>query len=536
MRLHPTTVVLAATGLAATAALAAAAMQVHDDTEDDLLEQRAREAGAVLTASLPGIETPLAAAVELVEVTEAGDAGAFELAMGRFVGEDGPFVSVSAWPLDGGATGPALVVGDEPALASRSPEEIRAFLDQAATSSTLTVVGLLDEAQPRLGYAVTAPQPPVSHLVYAEGALPEDRTRVRQPDTAFGDLDYALYLGGTEREEDLLIASTSSLPLDGRRASEEVAFGDTSLLLVVTPTGNLGGSLLAALPWIVLVVGAAMTASSALLTERLLRRRDQAEHLARDNARLYDEQRAVAQSLQHSLLPRRLPDLEGIELAVRYQPGVEGLEIGGDWYDVVPTPGGGVAIVIGDVSGRGVNAASVMASVRFASRALARQGDAPEVVLTKLNASDDPDRDGHFVTMLCGHVDLAAGTATFANAGHPPPLLVADGAAAFVGTATGPPIGVRPGRRYDARTSSLPAGGTLVLFTDGLFERRDESVDVGLERLRSIAAEQRGSLEELVDALVRRLAHGGGEDDAAVLAVRWGAGAGNPGAAGRAHP
>lgn len=533
MAVHPTTAVLAAIGLAATGALAAAAMRVHDDTEDDLLEQRAREAGAVLTAALPGIETPLVAAVELVEVTDAGDPGAFELAMGRFVGEEGPFVSVSAWPLDGGATGPALVVGDEPALASRTPGEIRTFLEQAAASSTLTVLGLLDEAQPRLGYAVTAAQPPVSHLVYAEGALPEDRTRVRQPDSAFGDLDYALYLGNVEEPEDLLIASTSSLPLDGRRASEQVAFGDTSLLLVVTPNGNLGGSLLAALPWIVLLVGAAMTASSAVLTERLLRRRDEAEHLARDNARLYDDQRAVAQSLQHSLLPRRLPDLEGIEVAVRYQPGVEGLEVGGDWYDIVPMADGGVAIVIGDVSGRGLTAASVMASVRYASRALARQGDSPDVVLSKLNAGEDPDREGHFVTMLCGRVDLAARTATFANAGHPPPLLIAHGTASFVDTTTGPPIGVRAGRRYDARTVPLPAAGTLLLFTDGLFERRDESIDVGLERLRAIAAEEQGSVDDVIDALVRRLAHTG-DDDAAVLGLRWGAD--NPGAAARARP
>ena len=134
------------------------------------------------------------------------------------------------------------------------------------------------------------------------------------------------------------------------------------------------------------------------MTERLVRRRTHAEFLAEQNARLFSEQRSVAQTLQHSLLPEQLPDFDGLELAVRYVPGVDGVEIGGDWYDVIGRDNGDIIFVVGDVSGRGLRAATVMASLRYAIRAYAAQGDDPAIILAKLAKLIDIVRDGHFAT------------------------------------------------------------------------------------------------------------------------------------------
>jgi serine phosphatase RsbU (regulator of sigma subunit) len=222
----------------------------------------------------------------------------------------------------------------------------------------------------------------------------------------------------------LLTATTPHLPLGGRRSSEAVDFGDRTLLLVMSPTTELGGRLLFILPWIIGALGLLATLGAATLTERLLRRRDEAEQLARDNARLYANQRSVAETLQHSLLPEILPHMPGVDLAFRYLPGASGVDIGGDWYDVIPLDDTRVMIVVGDVSGRGVRAGAVMASLRFAIRAFASQGDSPPVILAKLTRLVDVDHDDHFATVLCAIVDVAAHTLAIANAGHPNPLLL----------------------------------------------------------------------------------------------------------------
>ena len=518
--MHPTAAVVAVIGFVVTAALAGAAWSVHESNEDRLLNQRVAEAGAVLTAALPGIQTPLASTAELVEVTDADDAVAFERAMGPLVGEQGPFVSASVWRLDDPDPAPMMVVGDEPALAERPADEITAFLDRSAGTPLLAVLDLLDASQPRLGYSFTSPQD-ADFMVYAEGALPENRTAVDQPDAAFSDLDYAIYLGETESDAALLVADTTDLPIEGRRASEVIEFGDTSLLLIMTG-GDLGGSLLRWLPWIVAGAGLATTAAAAILTERLLRRRDEAESLAADNSRLYEEQRNVAHTLQRSLLPERLPVVPGVDIAVHYEPGVVGMEIGGDWYDVMLVGTDHLLVVVGDVSGRGLEAATLMASLRYAIRAFGSQGDDPSTILGKLNDLDRADREGRFATVLCAVIDLASGTATIANAGHPNPLLLApSGEGRFIETAVGVPVGVVAAARYEPVTVPISSGATLLAFTDGLFERRGESVDAGMARLREAAMAGNGSLDDLLGRVVTELTREGPADDAALLGLRW---------------
>jgi serine phosphatase RsbU (regulator of sigma subunit) len=313
----------------------------------------------------------------------------------------------------------------------------------------------------------------------------------------------------------------------GRRASETLPFGDSSLTLVITPRGSLGGTFFQLLPWIIAVVGVVLAVAATLLTDRLTRRRERAELLAAnldrvaaENQRLYAEQRGIAEMLQHALLPEALPALAGTAAAARYVPGTSGIEIGGDWYDLIVQRDATALLVIGDVAGRGVRAATTMASLRFAVLAYAAESDDPAELLWKL--SRFPGAQGSFATVLCARLDVRERRITVASAGHLPPLVVAGGTADYVPLKVGVPIGAGAGE-YEDVTVAAPPRATFIAFTDGLVERRGEVIDQGLERLRHIAAASAAlALEDLLTTLVAELpVDGGQEDDTAVLAVRW---------------
>jgi serine phosphatase RsbU (regulator of sigma subunit) len=218
-------------------------------------------------------------------------------------------------------------------------------------------------------------------------------------------------------------------------------------------------------------------------------------------------------------LPERLPKLEGLDLAVRYAPGADGVDIGGDWYDAIVIDDRHVLFVVGDVSGRGLRAATVMASLRYAIHAYAAQGDDPATILNKLTKLMSVEQDGHFATVLCGAVDVTEHRVTIANAGHPDPLVVTSEGAEFLRTMVGPPIGVN-GAAYTSIEAPIPPRATLVGFTDGLYERRREHPDEGLGRVRD-ASRGFDSLDELLDGLLDKMAPGGGSDDTAILGIRW---------------
>ncbi|HUI48388.1 MAG TPA: SpoIIE family protein phosphatase, partial [Acidimicrobiia bacterium] len=300
---------------------------------------------------------------------------------------------------------------------------------------------------------------------------------------------------------------------------DSVPFGQSNIQLVMSPRRELGGMLLARLAWLIAVVGVVVALAATLMTERLVRRRLYAETLARDNARLFSEQRSVARMLQHSLLPEQLPEFTGLDIAVRYVPGVHGVEIGGDWYDVIEIDETHIMFVVGDVSGRGLRAATVMASLRYAIRAYAVQGDDPASILLKLTNLISVGRDGHFATVLCALVDIVGREMTVANAGHPLPLLIADHEAQYLHTEVGPPVGVSHGP-YVASHATVPRGATVLAFTDGLFERRGENPDVGLSRLRAAAIGYQ-SLDALLDGLLNTMTPSGTHDDTAILGIRW---------------
>jgi serine phosphatase RsbU (regulator of sigma subunit) len=515
-RLHPLPIAVLAVGLALTATLALTAHTLHDNNEERLLRQRVHEAGAVLTAATSGIDSPLSSAAILAEGTNANE-GAFSRLMGPLT-KGRPFVSASVWSANARNPRPLFVIGAAPALARRPGADIRAFLDRTRTADSVVVLDRLAGPDRGLGYAYRA-GPNAKFVVYAEASFPQNRRATVESNSAFADLDYAIYLGNSDDPRHMLASSVAGPRLTGRTAADPVPFGDTKLYLVMSPRRDLGGGLLARLPWLILASGIAISIAAALLTERLVRRRAHAEYLAQQNARMFSEQRSVAQTLQHSLLPADLPEFPGLELAVRYVPGVDGVDIGGDWYDVVGVDDGRVLLVVGDVSGRGLRAATVMASLRYAIRAYAAQGDAPEVILFKLSRLIEVGRDGHFATVLCGLVDVAGRSVSFANAGHPRPILLGESGAELVATITGAPVGVAVEPPV-ATTVIVPPGGTLLAYTDGLFERRGESPDVGLARLCDATAGY-DSLDDLLDGLLHELTPDGGNDDTAILAVRW---------------
>jgi serine phosphatase RsbU (regulator of sigma subunit) len=519
-RIHGGTVAVLLAGLALTLAVVVATQAAFESNEDRLLQQRTREAAAVLTAALPGIQTPLASAAQVAE-QDGGDQVSFTRIMSALVTSGGPYVSASLWRADTDTLRPLVVVGGAPKLVTQPPPIIRQFLDQASAAQGLAVIGLLDGDNPRLGYSYTSLIGEARYVAYAEGALPADRTSVVPADSAFADLDYAVYLGERENPTALLASSTAKLPLQGRREDEAVAFGDTSLLLVMAPTTHLAGDLLATLPWLVAAVGLLTTLGATLLNERLLRRGDQANSLAATNRELYTKQLSVARTLQHSLLPQQLPAVAGLQVAARYIPGVAGLDIGGDWYDVVELAENRILIAVGDVSGRGLEAGTAMASLRFAIRAFASRGDEPSTILTSLTRLLDVEQDGHFATVLCAMIDVPERVITIANAGHPSPLLIDDAAVTYLPTEVGPPIGVTRDVRYAAMTHRLHEGSTLVIFTDGLFERRGETVDEGLERLRRAVPTGAHTLEEVFDCLLSIQTNHETHDDGAILGVRW---------------
>jgi hypothetical protein len=377
-------------GAAVTLVLTLTVLNLYNSNENSLLRLRGRELSDVLSAQVPPIQTPLASAAELADAT-GGSPAKFRAFMALYVGPGRQFASASLWPLASAHPAPTVVVGATPVLLSL-PEQARRFFGAAYGKTQLNITGILGSADPHLGYEYSTPGSTSGFAAYAETALPRDRRSAIASSSAFSDLNYALYLGSTHTPQNLLLTSLRHLPVKGRQASDIVPFGDSKFALVVTPRGTLSGSFFENLPWIVALAGALVTLAAALMTGRLARRRQHAEHLALDldrvaseNRAMYAEQRSIAETLQHALLPEKLPSLEGLDVGALYVPAASALEVGGDWYDVVADGRDRALMMIGDVSGHGLRAATTMASLRHAALAYAaedlasirHQGDHP---------------------------------------------------------------------------------------------------------------------------------------------------------------
>jgi serine phosphatase RsbU (regulator of sigma subunit)/anti-sigma regulatory factor (Ser/Thr protein kinase) len=243
--------------------------------------------------------------------------------------------------------------------------------------------------------------------------------------------------------------------------------------------------------------------------------------LAIDDARLL-EQRAATQIMQRTLLPDALPHVPGLRFSAKYLPAGTGVKIGGDWYDVFPLTSGKVALVIGDVVGRGVLAASVMAEIRTALRAYLAEGHRLGRVMELLNELLIAMGRERSATVAIFELDLDRSELTGVSAGHLPTLSVApDGEPRFLELPSGLPLGIRSGQHYREGHHPFAPGSALLLYTDGLVERRGESIDVGLERLREAAARaltdgDSSFADDVYRALVQEASV---DDDVALLAI-----------------
>ena len=270
-----------------------------------------------------------------------------------------------------------------------------------------------------------------------------------------------------------------------------------------------------------------LTIATAVTTEQLVRRSRLAEEDAQTIAGLYDRldglygaQRSIAETLQRALLPQSNPSIANLEIASRYVAGADGVDIGGDWYSLIPVDEQRFAFAVGDVSGRGIGVATIMARLRFTIRAYLVEGHPPDAVLAMCSRQIDVGSDGHFATVLVGVADLESREITLANAGHMKPLIVSGTTSEYVVTPVGLPLGVAAGT-YETTTVRLDHGSAFMVFTDGLVERRSESIEVGLERLAQAVTVPWVTLDDLLTTVVSQMAHHGAEDDIAVLAFKW---------------
>jgi anti-sigma regulatory factor (Ser/Thr protein kinase) len=227
--------------------------------------------------------------------------------------------------------------------------------------------------------------------------------------------------------------------------------------------------------------------------------------LAIDSARLFERERHIAETLQRSLLPE-LRHVPGTTVAVRYQPAGGGVEVGGDWYDMLELDDGRIVLAMGDVVGRGVRAAALMGKLRTALEAYALDGHSPGSVLQRLHSLMERQHRSEIATLFCVIVDPDDGSAEFANAGHLPALVRSpDGNASFLGAAKAPPLGALPYSRFGQESAQIPFDSTILLFTDGLVEQPGVSIELRLEALRRIVEAGPADAEELCDAVMTQM-------------------------------
>ncbi|WP_306313522.1 SpoIIE family protein phosphatase [Streptomyces hydrogenans] len=250
-----------------------------------------------------------------------------------------------------------------------------------------------------------------------------------------------------------------------------------------------------------------------------------------ENARYYARERAIAVTLQHSLMPRRLADQTAVQVASHYLPASTRAGVGGDWFDVIPLSGARVALVIGDVVGHGIQASATMGRLRTAVRTLADIDLPPDELLTHLDDlivrlaadehGDSPHVQGEIgATCLYAVYDPITRACALASAGHlPPALLRPHGTVEFLDLPAGPPLGLG-GLPFETTELELPEGSLLALYTNGLVERRGRDFGKGLETLRHALAQPADSLQAVCDATVHAVRPARQDDDAALLLAR----------------
>jgi PAS domain S-box-containing protein len=242
--------------------------------------------------------------------------------------------------------------------------------------------------------------------------------------------------------------------------------------------------------------------------------------LAIQHARLYEREHGIVETLQRALLPARLPQLPGMDVAARYLPGGMDSDVGGDWYDVFPLEDGRIACAIGDVAGHGLRAAALMGQLRNSLRAYAIDGHSPAGVVDRLNRLVRDLEQGWMATLLYIVISPDDNELRYANAGHMPALVLESGDARFIDGNRGPPLGIGQDGEYQEVVETVEPGSTIIIYTDGLVEQPGVSLDLCLARLAEHALAGPAEPDELCDHLVREQVGGGQpRDDVAFVAV-----------------
>lgn len=247
--------------------------------------------------------------------------------------------------------------------------------------------------------------------------------------------------------------------------------------------------------------------------------------VAIENAERYEHEHRIAETLQRSLLPDEMPDVRGLELAACYQPGSVGTQVGGDWYDVFVLGERRVALVVGDVVGRGTRAAAVMGQLRTAIRAYAVHGLSPAELMTSLDRLLQGLSGSAMATAVYVVVDIEKRSLEMINAGHPPPLLVPPSAPPrYLELEAHVPLGTVPDPQFRSSTLTVEAGSLLVFFTDGLVESATVALQEGLDRLLEVVGKAveatPGGVDGLCETVISEMVPDRIQDDIAVLGIR----------------
>lgn len=241
-------------------------------------------------------------------------------------------------------------------------------------------------------------------------------------------------------------------------------------------------------------------------------------------AMLYEQEHDLAEGLQQAMLPRRIPNVPGAQIAVRYRSARMGRDIGGDWYDIIALPGGRVGAVIGDVQGHDVDAAAVMGQLRIVLRAYAAEGHTPATVMARASVFLDELDTDRFATCMYAEADLSTGVVQLVRAGHVDPLIRdIDGSCRRLPVEGGLPLGLSAefGQlEYPVSTVELDPGQTLLLYTDGLVEQPGADLDDGMQLLTAQVRDGPRDLQLLADHLCEVAGERGGDDDVAMLLLR----------------
>ena len=517
--LRPLTIVVVIVGLAATGVLTATARLSYLHDEQRLTNLQASLTAAALDSAPVDLENRLGQAVS-ASAEAPNPIATFRRLIAPSLTPSGPFTRASLVLVGHGQPKILTSIGAEP-IDSPTGGSATALYEKAAKSHSFVTTRVVGRGLQRFGYLMSFVGPGGTFVASAAEALPGNR-KVRIPSNSpDAGLDFAIYFGKTMSPAALVETNAAHLPITGTVSQAIVPFGTSFLTLVLSPTTPLAGRWTEFVPWGILVLGLLFTLGTATMTERLVRGRQHAEQLADENRRLFGQQRSVSLTLQRSLLPKVLPTIAGVELAARYIPGESGIEVGGDWYSAITIDDHRFAFVVGDVSGRGLAAATIMAGLRYTIRAYAAIAYSPAQILEMASREISIGSDGHFATALVGVIDNERHEVTLANAGHPAPLLISQGSGEFVELPIGVPLGLGVSS-YESKVVAIPPKSVLIAYTDGLIERRGEILDEGMERLRQAGSVGAASVDDLLTSIVESvLPANASDDDTAILGIRW---------------